>query len=236
MQDTKLLVNMQQGKLPEIATRSLVMREIKDRVKDLRLQQDLTQDELARRVGVKQQSIQQLEDGVVKRPRYLLELARVLNVRPEWLRDGVLPQRYPDQLEPPNTEPGPNIRGMVPVISWVAAGRLEEVVDLHEPGAAEDWQVTTAPIKEHTFALRVAGDSMEPEFTDGTMIIVEPDLQPENGDYVIVHNGAWEATFKQLVRDGDDWYLKPLNPRYPIKPLGNGRVVGVVIAQEKRYR
>jgi SOS-response transcriptional repressor LexA len=212
------------------------MQEIKDRVRDLRLQYRLTQDELARRVGVKQQSIQQLEDGVVKRPRYILELARALNVRPEWLRDGALPQRHPDQAEPSNTELAPRVRGVVPVISWVAAGRLEEVVDLHEPGAAEEWQATTAAIREHTFALRVVGDSMEPEFTEGTTIIVEPDLAPENGDYVIVRNGACEATFKQLVRDGNEWYLKPLNPRYPIRPLMDAEVVGVVIAQEKRYR
>jgi SOS-response transcriptional repressor LexA len=45
-----------------------------------------------------------------------------------------------------------------------------------------------------------------------------------------------QTTFKQLVRDGGDLYLKPLNTRYPIKPLGAARVIGVVREFTKRFR
>ncbi len=64
------------------------MNELKDRVLKRRKQLGLTQKELAKRVGVKQQSIQQLEDGVVKRPRYLLELSSALECDPHWLSTG----------------------------------------------------------------------------------------------------------------------------------------------------
>jgi SOS-response transcriptional repressor LexA len=53
---------------------------------------------------------------------------------------------------------------------------------------------------------------------------------------VIAKNSDNGTTFKQLVKDGADWYLKPLNERYPIKPLGKNKIVGVVRAVERRFR
>jgi SOS-response transcriptional repressor LexA len=131
---------------------------------------------------------------------------------------------------------GPDIRGKVPLISWVRAGAFSEVVDLLQPGEAIDWVETTVQQRAHTFALRVEGDSMEPIFPAGTILIVEPELEAHANDYVIVKNGSEEATFKQLVKDGGDWYLKPLNPRYPLKPFVDCHVVGVVRAAERRFR
>jgi len=64
------------------------MKEIKDRVAQSRRDMGLTQQELAKRVGVSQQAVQQLEDGVIKRPRYMVELALALGVSAEWLLNG----------------------------------------------------------------------------------------------------------------------------------------------------
>ncbi|MBS0497522.1 MAG: S24 family peptidase [Proteobacteria bacterium] len=68
---------------------------------------------------------------------------------------------------------------------------------------------------------------MKPDFIDGMILIVEPDMSYLPNDFVIVKNGD-EATFKQVIKDGSDWYLKPLNPRYLIKSLGDARIMGVV--------
>lgn len=123
----------------------------------------------------------------------------------------------------------------VPVLTFIQAGDFREVVDNYQSNQADEWLETDVPVKQRTFALIVEGDSMEPEFAPGMRVVVEPDMDPENGDYVIAGNGE-QATLKKLVRDGDDWYLKPLNPRYPIKPLGSGRIIGVVRAAYKKYR
>lgn len=56
------------------------------------------------------------------------------------------------------------------------------------------------------------------------------------GDYVIALNKANETTFKQLIKDGGDLYLKPLNSRFPMKLLGDARVIGVVREFTKRFR
>lgn len=139
------------------------------------------------------------------------------------------------QSEPSNLEQAPSLRGKVPLISFVQAGEFAEVIDNFQPGDGEDWIDVTCQINRHTFALRVVGDSMEPDFPAGTIIVVEPDMQAEPGDYVVAKNGD-DATFKQLIRDNGDWYLKPINPRYPIKLLGETRIIGVVREAVRKFR
>lgn len=87
----------------------------------------------------------------------------------------------------------------VPVISWVTAGKWHEVVDPYQPGVAEEW-VESDVTGTNVFALRVKGDSMEPEFVEGDIIIVNPHIAPKPGDFVIAKdkdNG--EATFEPEV-------------------------------------
>lgn len=167
-------------------------------------------------------------------------LEQELSLPPKWFD-----QPLSNQVREPQAEylasssgvtTGPEVRGRVPLISWVQAGTMTEIENSLVPGDAVDWIDTTAPVRRHTYAVRVEGDSMEPEFPQGIILIVEPDMQAENGDFVIVRNGDDEATFKKLVKDGGDWYLKPINPRYPIKSLGDAKIVGVVREAVRKYR
>jgi SOS-response transcriptional repressor LexA len=152
-----------------------------------------------------------------------------------WIATGKGPKKIPAAEEGPHI--GPTIGGSVPLISNVQAGSYKEHVDnLHPGDGGLELIPTTVPVNRHTFALRVSGDSMEPEFTDGMILIIEPELEANPGDYVVAKNGDDETTFKQLTKDGGDWYLKPMNPRYPIKTLGDSRIIGVLRAVEKRYR
>ena len=63
------------------------------------------------------------------------------------------------------------------------------------------------------YALRVLGDSMEPEFADGCVIIIDPGYAPRDGSYVVVEF-AGDVFFRQLGFDGERKFLKPLNPKY----------------------
>jgi DNA polymerase V len=63
------------------------------------------------------------------------------------------------------------------------------------------------------YALRVLGDSMEPEFPDGCVIIIDPGHTPRDGSYVVVEY-AGDVFFRQLAIDGERRFLKPLNPQY----------------------
>ncbi len=80
-----------------------------------------------------------------------------------------------------------------------------------------------------SFALRVLGDSMEPEFREGEIIVIEPEGLATDGAYVLAwHDDEW--IFRQLRGEGDRWHLHALNPAYPDLPLaGLDAVRGVVI-------
>ncbi|ELX9578604.1 helix-turn-helix transcriptional regulator [Escherichia coli] len=64
------------------------METISQRLKQKRTELNLTQAQLAEKAGMKQQSIQQIEAGETKRPRFLLELASALGCEPSWLLYG----------------------------------------------------------------------------------------------------------------------------------------------------
>ncbi len=80
---------------------------------------------------------------------------------------------------------------------------------------------------------------MEPEFTEGEILVVNPHIEAKPGDYVIVENDdSEEATFKQLKKYGRTTILHPLNPKYADIELKKGnryRVVGKVVKKEKKY-
>lgn len=72
----------------------------------------------------------------------------------------------------------------------------------------------------NSFALKIKGDSMEPDYPDGSVVVVDPAREPRhNSDVVVRLNGEMEATFKRLKIDGSWLYLHPLNDRYPVIPL-----------------
>ena len=69
------------------------METISQRLKQKREEMNLSQDQLAKLAGMKQQSLQAIEAGTTKRPRYLVELARALKCEPEWLLFGDEPNK-----------------------------------------------------------------------------------------------------------------------------------------------
>jgi len=136
-----------------------------------------------------------------------------LGLQPLWFD-----RKLGDNFASDNLSPSVGLRGSVPLISWVQAGNWEDVIDNLAVGEGERVE-TTYRAKSHTYALKVRGDSMEPKFPDGCIIIVEPEENPQPGQYVVIRQNGDEATFKQLIQDGSALFLKPLNPRYPIMEL-----------------
>lgn len=83
-----------------------------------------------------------------------------------------------------------------------------------------------------SFALRVIGGAMAPEFLDGEIIVIEPGGAVRDGSFVLArHEGEW--LFRQLRLDGEGWQLRALNPAQAVcavVPLADlAAVHGVVI-------
>lgn len=85
------------------------------------------------------------------------------------------------------------------------------------------------------FALQVLGDSMEPEFPDGCIVIVEPMEHCEHGMYImtLVEGVRW---FRQYQNDAAGARLVALNDLYPEIPLAGleWKVEGVIVQRSLR--
>lgn len=138
-----------------------------------------------------------------------------------------------------NVEAGPPLRGKVPMISWVKAGEWCEASDLLAPGDAEQWIDCPRDHSGRTFALRVVGESMSPRFQPGEIIMVDPEAPADHGKYVIAKKtGTNEVTFKQLIKEGGDAYLKAVNPHWPepiIRINEEWTVCGTVICRVELF-
>ena len=92
-------------------------------------------------------------------------------------------------------------------------------------------EASSACSGSEVFALRVLGTSMEPEFNEGEIIIIEPDGLLRDGSFVLAqHDGEW--IFRQLCRHKESWTLHALNPAFPDLPLPDLAAVRGVIIQK----
>ena len=86
------------------------------------------------------------------------------------------------------------------------------------------------------FALMVLGDSMEPEFREGEVILIEPEGLATDGSFVLAQL-AGEWIFRQLAKQGEAWQLRALNPAYPPADIADlAAVKGVVIQKSQPGR
>ncbi|WP_317450673.1 LexA family protein [Phytohalomonas tamaricis] len=129
-----------------------------------------------------------------------------------------------------------------PVINWVRAGGWTEAVNPYDQGCEQHFESTDYKAKGAAFWLEVEGDSMTAptgiSIPRGMMILIDPEIKAENGSLVVAQlDENNEATFKKLVIDGGQKYLKPLNPAYPVIPInGNCRIVGVAVEMKMNLR
>lgn len=193
--------------------------------------------ELAKLTGVPQPTIHRLLSGTHSEPRgtTLRPIADFFGVTLSALMETDMATGAPI----PNVTPTATIYPAVPLISWVQAGNWAEIVDNYVPGDGELIAARDSKPGKYSFALRVEGDSMVSHnhisFPPGTILIVDPSRIPATGDFVVakdVETGC--ATFKRLMQDAGRWFLKPLNPAYPLMPIDDPaiRVIGVVVESQ----
>ena len=84
-------------------------------------------------------------------------------------------------------------------------------------------------------ALMVLGDSMQPEFIEGEILVIEMGAPATEGYFVIAEVAQEDFIFRQLQRDAKGgWLLHALNPAYPdVAIAGLGTIKGVVTHKKK---
>jgi phage repressor protein C with HTH and peptisase S24 domain len=105
----------------------------------------------------------------------------------------------------------------IPLIGMAQAGGEGYFGDGGYPVGAGWDEVSIPEVGDpHAYALEISGDSMEPVFRDGDMVVVSPAAPIRRGDRVIVRTARGEAMAKQLVRrSARRIELSSLNPEHP---------------------
>jgi phage repressor protein C with HTH and peptisase S24 domain len=110
-----------------------------------------------------------------------------------------------------------NTARRVPLIGFAQAGSDGFFDDGGYPVGGGWDEVTLPEIGDpNAYALEISGESMEPVFRDGDMVIVSPAAPIRRGDRVVVRTLRGEVMTKQLARrSARRIELRSLNPAHP---------------------
>lgn len=168
----------------------------------LRKQHNMSQLKLSTAIGVSRSTVAMWENGSSQPDNsMLIKLSELFNVSVDYLlgRD-----------ETPISSP--SVSGTwIPVLGKVQAGvpveAIQDIIDY------EDISNISKDPSEY-FALQVKGQSMEPKFSEGDVVIVKKQDIAEDGDIVIAMVNGDEATIKKLKKRADGIVLLPLNQQF----------------------
>lgn len=187
------------------------LMKVGERVRFLREKKKLSGVQLAMRAGLDQSYLSKLEQGKVGFSEDgLRKIAKALGTTMAGLfgSANVSPVELDD-------------RNRVRILDYIQAGLPAEVAaGLNDEDIAAFITVDRDDA-EDLFALVIRGNSMEPAFTEGDVVLLKRSLAPQPGDYVVAVNGEGEAVFKRYkVQRTDEsgrtvFALVPLNDDYP---------------------
>jgi repressor LexA len=185
--------------MPRTSKPAAVSQETKgSRIRALRIERGLTQDQLAECAGVSKQAVYKYENNIVTNiPDEKLEaIAKRLGVTPGYLLGWeAVPGAIPVDPDSP----------MIPLLGRVRCG-----LPLYAEANIDGYVPFHGHPGEDYFALRAEGDSMDAAgiHAGDTLIIRQQDIVDDNEIAVICVNGD-EATLKRYHREGNTVVLTP---------------------------
>ena len=200
-----------------------------NKLKQIRTDRKMTQAQVAKLLGIEQQSYARYESVSIDTISIttLKALANIYGVDLNYF--------FNDKENKTEKKYGFKI----PVLGTIPAGipieAIEEILDYEE-----------IPLEmAHTgkfFGLKVKGDSMSPRIENGDVVIVKKQEDCETGDICVVMVNGYEATLKQVKKDYDGIMLVPFNKEYPQKFYSNKeiqelpvRIIGKVVELRGKF-
>ena len=179
--------------------------ELKANIKRLREDRGLTQEELAKALGVTRPAVTQWETGWSQPRMGMVEkIAEFFGVSKSEIIEG--PSR--EQITPPNAiMPNPNPRqASAPLLGGVHAGKAQEPEILDE-NIPLPWEIA-----EHhpgCYFLLVEGNCMNRVYPEGCHILVDPNKEPSNGSVAVVSIDGADYVMRRLYRTPRTIVLSP---------------------------
>ena len=210
------------------------------KIRALRKARKMTINELATQVDSDVGNISRLERDLQGfSPQLLSKIADALSVPVSELFSDDSPASPHQNMEMAQ----PDIH-RIPVISYVQAGVWTAPNEIRECDGNMAYITTDLELGERAFAIVIRGNSMEPEFTEGDLVLIDPDEPLHPGDFVVAKNGEEEATFKKYRprgygEDGQEIFeLAPLNDDYPTMRSDRQhiQIIGTMVEHRRRRK
>ena len=166
-----------------------------DRIRQVRQEQDVTQQELADYIGVSKQAVYKYENNIVTNiPTDKVDaIAKRLKVSPAYLMG------WEEQPTPKPTSPAPVPPGFMPMPEMVQVPLIGNIA-CGTPITAEQnikSYIGVPAAWRADFALECHGDSMAPTICDGDVVCIRKQPEVEQGQIAAVRIGE-EATLKHF--------------------------------------
>lgn len=199
-----------------------------ERLKLAREEAGYTQETLAARLGVKQQSVQQWESGKTRRPKCINELASLFGVSVDYILNG---KEDISELVSP-------LAARCPLIDWEAAKEWPSNKESLKKQDKLGYPANRVVIKSNCYMLKMDDDAMYNKHTGEGLpkdkyVIVDPSKPVENKNYVVARVRDFPRLIcRQFSHDGIHKRLMPMDifTYKPIDLTPDIEICGVVIA------
>lgn len=229
----------------DIAETIATMVDYGERLKDAMKASGMKTQALANAMGLSYQAVKKVQDGTSKAftAANNVVAARVLGVSPTWLANGEGARAAGvDEPQAIDLDDHPELERVRKVKLRLQAGVSGFSVEADEGDGMPiffraDWLQMRGYKPYNLIAIKVMGQSMEPNLHAGDMVVINTaDTEPKDGKVFAV-NYEGEAVIKRIVRDSGIWWLSSDNPdqrRYPRKECTEGSciIVGQVIHKQ----
>ena len=189
-----------------------------DRIKQLRTANEMTQEELADKLGLQKSAIAKYENGRVENVKRstIQKMAELFGKSPSYIM-GFSDSPLPSNVSVPAAR-------AIPILGTIGCGE----------GPIGEESFRGYFFMDHTikadYALFTKGDSMiDAGIQDGDIALLKMDCDIEDGKiYGVIFGAAEEAVLKKLYRQDGKVILQSCNPNYPpiIIDDGDMRVIG----------
>lgn len=198
---------------------------IKNRLIQFLRYKGMSHSELSRRLGVSATYV-----GAMRKSLPEEKIKRLCEIFPDLNRDWLVYGEGEMVKSAESLEKRKEAGYMIPLLPVSAyAGNLQEWSD---PVALSDCERISSPVKGADYAIRICGDSMEPEFHNGSTILIkkinEKAYIPWGSPMVIdTCNGVLIKTLYPLDREMEYVEARSYNPAYPPITLPTDCILGI---------
>lgn len=171
-------------------------------LKKIRLDNKLTQEELAQKINTSRSNIANYENNKNMPSLDILEkFSKLFNCSIDYL----LGKKNEETLSMPN-----NIY-MCPVYGQIPAGEPNWAEECIEGRLPLDPNLMNIVDPEECYFLRVNGESMNKIIKDGAYALIRKTDWVENGDIAVVLVNGYDATLKKFTKNNDVVVLEPMS-------------------------